>query len=98
MFGKPDFVFPRTHTAVFVDGCFWHVCPRKCKPPPQTNAFWAQKLRNNRLRDSRVNEKLQQLGWRVIRIWEHELHNDKKFLLSRKLSILNCKETQTLGK
>lgn len=73
LYGRPDFVFPKQHLAIFVDGCFWHCCPKHCKPPPNNNMFWMQKLEQNRLRDIRTNRVLRDKGWRVIRIWEHEL-------------------------
>lgn len=82
--GRPDFVFPSEKLAVFVDGCFWHGCSR-CYSRPKTNqAFWDDKIRNNRARDSRVDRKLKHLGWRVLRLWEHELRNKRAgFALNR---------------
>jgi DNA mismatch endonuclease (patch repair protein) len=70
---RPDFVFPKARTAVFVDGCFWHGCPRHATQPKQHAAFWRQKLAGNRARDRRVNRALRAAGWQVVRIWEHEL-------------------------
>jgi DNA mismatch endonuclease (patch repair protein) len=71
--GKPDFIFRRARLAIFVDGCFWHCCPKHCKMPTGNRAFWEKKLAANRARDRRVNSKLRRLGWRVMRIWEHDL-------------------------
>jgi DNA mismatch endonuclease (patch repair protein) len=73
VFGKPDFIFRQARLALFVDGCFWHGCPRHCKMPAGNRAFWQKKLDTNKARDRRVNRELRQLGWRVIRIWEHDL-------------------------
>lgn len=71
--GSPDFVFAREHVAVFVDGCFWHGCP-KCYRKPTTNQdFWAKKYLGNKRRDERVDEELHALEWRVLRVWEHQL-------------------------
>lgn len=71
--GRPDFVFRGVKVALFVDGCFWHGCPR-CYAPPRTNAkFWRSKVEGNRERDRRVNRALRADGWRVIRVWEHSL-------------------------
>lgn len=71
--GNPDFVFPKRKLAVFVDGCFWHGCP-KCGRLPQTRKlFWRTKIVGNVKRDKRQRTKLRSLGWRVVRIWEHEL-------------------------
>ena len=73
VFGKPDFVFPRHRLAIFVDGCFWHSCPRHRNPPTSNVAFWEEKLARNRTRDRLVTRKLRQHGWLVMRIWQHEL-------------------------
>lgn len=71
--GTPDILFRSAHLAVFVDGCFWHGC-RKCGHIPATNsAYWAEKINRNRARDRRVTAQLRQRGFRVIRIWEHQL-------------------------
>ncbi len=73
VFGKPDFVFPRLRLAVFVDGCFWHGCPKHGTKPAGNAKFWRDKLARNKARDLRVNRELRRAGWRVVRIWEHEL-------------------------
>jgi len=73
IFGKPDFIFPKARLAVFVDGCFWHGCPKHATWPSNRAAWWRRKLLSNKKRDQLVNRKLRQAGWRVIRIWEHEL-------------------------
>lgn len=73
VFGKPDFLFRRNRLALFVDGCFWHGCPKHCKIPAGNRAFWKKKFTANKTRDRRVNRELRKLGWRVIRIWEHDL-------------------------
>jgi DNA mismatch endonuclease, patch repair protein len=75
--GKPDFVFPKHSLAVFVDGCFWHGCPR-CYTEPKKNAeYWREKIRRNILRDRKNSRLLRSKGWHVIRIWEHSLKNQK---------------------
>jgi DNA mismatch endonuclease (patch repair protein) len=75
LFGKPDFVFRRERMVVFVDGCFWHGCPKpKHSPLPKTRAeWWAAKLGRNRDRDRLVTRTLRKQGWKVIRIWECDL-------------------------
>ena len=70
---RPDFVFPKLRAAVFVDGCFWHGCPKHSSLPANHRAFWLKKLTGNQGRDRRVTRVLRQSGWRVLRIWEHEL-------------------------
>lgn len=71
--GKPDFVFPKRKVALFVDGCFWHMCPKHFNMPKNNRAFWEKKLKGNRDRDKFVTRNLRRDGWKVIRIWEHEL-------------------------
>jgi DNA mismatch endonuclease (patch repair protein) len=71
--GKPDYVFSSQRVAVFVDGCFWHGCPRCYKEPKKNVAFWSEKLVSNKRRDRRVDRKLRTMGWRVLRVWEHSL-------------------------
>ena len=70
---RPDFVFRAARLAVFVDGCFWHGCPRHGTRPKGNAAFWRRKFAANRARDRRVNRALRRAGWRVLRIWEHTL-------------------------
>jgi DNA mismatch endonuclease (patch repair protein) len=67
---RPDFVFLKSRTAVFVDGCFWHGCPRHGTQPKSHGAFWRKKISGNQARDRRVNGALRRAGWRVVRIWE----------------------------
>ena len=73
VFGKPDFVFPKLCLAVFSDGCFWHSCPIHAAKPAKNRAFWRKKLEANKARDQLVCRTLRKAGWRVLRIWEHEL-------------------------
>ena len=82
IFGKPDFVFPKLKLTVFVDGCFWHGCPQHATKPKNNRTFWRQKFSRNKQRDALVTRTLRRAGWRVIRIWEHELvhKNDAQVL------------------
>ena len=73
IFGKPDFVFPKLKLAVFVDGCFWHGCPLHGTKPATNAKFWHAKIARNQARDRLVTRALRARGWRVLRIWEHEL-------------------------
>lgn len=68
--GSPDFVFANAKLAVFVHGCYWHLCPRHYKPP--SGAAWRKKMDANRRRDIRVRRKLRALGWATLVVWEHE--------------------------
>lgn len=75
--GKPDLVFPRWKTVVFVNGCFWHQHPgcKKTTIPKTNRAFWRAKLRGNIQRDREVRDKLTTLGWSFATIWECETGN-----------------------
>jgi DNA mismatch endonuclease (patch repair protein) len=81
----PDFVFPKLRLAVFVDGCFWHGCPRHGNQPANHRAFWRRKLAANVARDRRVNRALRVTGWRVLRIWEHALARRQEARLARRI-------------
>jgi G:T-mismatch repair DNA endonuclease (very short patch repair protein) len=125
-------IFPKQKVAVFVDGCFWHGCPRHSSPakwlkkssmeaggriqksgdrsqkiadlrstgvrgretgaqrgnggkraacptiPRTGKEFWARKMAGNIRRDRLVNRELRRAGWKVVRIWEHELRKPAK--------------------
>ena len=69
---RPDVVFTARKVAIFVDGCFWHVCPQHGRQPTSNEWYWTPKLRRNMERDRTVTTALQEAGWQVVRIWEHE--------------------------
>lgn len=73
---RPDLVFKGARVAVFVDGCFWHGCPDHYVRPRSRDRFWREKLLTNVERDVRQTLKLEQEGWRVCRLWEHEVFED----------------------
>ena len=78
--GRPDFAFKKQKVAVFVDGCFWHGCPRCFRLPKQNRAFWKAKIEGNRRRDRSVNGRLRRLGWEVVRIRECRLKSPESAL------------------
>lgn len=67
-----DIVFPGPRVAVFVDGCFWHGCPNHATFPKSNQKYWLPKLAENKKRDEKQTKHLQESGWRVIRVWEHD--------------------------
>jgi DNA mismatch endonuclease (patch repair protein) len=71
--GKPDFVFTEKRLAIFVDGCFWHGCPKCYRRPHSHRDYWDAKVLYNISRDRRNRARLRRMGWRVMRIWEHEI-------------------------
>jgi DNA mismatch endonuclease, patch repair protein len=78
--GNPDFVFSKQKIAIFVDGCFWHGCPRHCRLPLSNRKYWEAKISRNATRDRRTNHLFRAKGWRVIRIWGHSLLAPAKVL------------------
>jgi len=73
--GKPDFFFPFSRVAVFVDGCFWHGCPKCGHLPSNNRAYWAAKIKGNRQRDARNNAALVSMNIHVLRFWEHAIRD-----------------------
>lgn len=77
--GHPDIVLPKYKTVIFINGCFWHV-HEGCKHfvwPESNELFWKKKLLSNVERDRKNYDKLTALGWKVIIVWECELHKDR---------------------
>ena len=73
--GSPDIVFPKYKTVIFVNGCFWHG-HEGCKHfvwPKSNDEFWKNKIETNIARDKKKTQVLEELGWRVIVVWECEL-------------------------
>jgi DNA mismatch endonuclease (patch repair protein) len=69
---RADFVLLDFHVVVFVDGCFWHGCPRHMTWPRANGAWWREKISGNRRRDRKTARLLRAAGWSVIRMWEHD--------------------------
>jgi len=82
--GSPDFIFPRERLAVFVDGCFWHGCPKHGRNPDSNRGYWLPKLKRNKQRDLTVSRRLRKAGWRVLRLWAHALN--KPAAVARRLA------------
>jgi DNA mismatch endonuclease (patch repair protein) len=75
--GKPDFTFKKKGIAIFIDGCFWHGCPRCYRLPEDNRPYWRKKVLSNRLRDKRNARRLRAKGWKLLRFWEHTLKTEK---------------------
>jgi DNA mismatch endonuclease, patch repair protein len=78
--GKPDMAWIGRKIAIFVHGCFWHAhdCPEESRKPKSNTTYWLQKIENNRKRDLRQIQELNDGGWRILVIWECELKNTSK--------------------
>lgn len=87
--GKPDFVFASERLVIFVDGCFWHGCPRCGHVPTRNSAYWSEKLRRNKVRDENTTKILLKERYRVLRFWEHELKDDLAKCVTRITSRLD---------
>jgi DNA mismatch endonuclease, patch repair protein len=74
--GSPDIIFTKAKLAIFVDGCFWHGCPKCYSLPKENIDFWKSKLNNNLKRDKKVNQQLSDMGWQVVRFWEHSIEKN----------------------
>jgi DNA mismatch endonuclease (patch repair protein) len=85
VFGNPDFVFPKLRLAMFVDGCFWHSCPKHATKPASNAPFWRAKLNRNRSRDRLVTQRLRRSGWKVIRVWQHSLTKSNQLSCARRI-------------
>ena len=87
--GRPDIVIGRLRTVIFVHGCYWHRHPgcRLAYTPKSNVEFWQRKLEGNAKRDAENQARLAELGWRIIVIWECEIH-DREALRQRLARLL----------
>ncbi|RMF45189.1 MAG: very short patch repair endonuclease [Deltaproteobacteria bacterium] len=86
--GKPDVVFTKAKVAVFIDGDFWHGY-RFTAWEHKVSDFWKQKINKNRERDRRNHKKLKEMGWTVIRLWQHDLERDFQECIERTIAAVN---------
>lgn len=89
--GKPDIVLPKYKTVIFVNGCYWHR-HLGCKYAtfPKTNIdFWENKFRNNIENDARNKTALEEMGWKVITIWECELKQNFDETIAQTVKLIN---------
>ncbi|TSC92189.1 MAG: DNA mismatch endonuclease, patch repair protein [Candidatus Berkelbacteria bacterium Licking1014_85] len=81
-FGKPDIILKKYRTVIFLDSCFWHGCKKHCRMPSTNKKYWIDKIDGNQKRDKKVNKYYKKIGWKIIRIWEHDLKSiEYHFLL-----------------
>lgn len=76
LYGTPDISIKTFKIVIFIDSCFWHVCPEHFKMPKSNTDFWIKKVESNIERDKRVTEYYINKGWNLMRVWEHELKKD----------------------
>lgn len=76
-FGKPDVVLRQHKTVIFVDSCFWHGCKKHCRVPTARKSYWLKKIARNVARDKEVKKRYKKQGWKIFRIWEHQIKLSK---------------------
>lgn len=94
--GRPDFVFRQDRLALFVDGDFWHGW-RFPQWQDKLSEAWEAKISANRARDARNFRKLRRMGWRVLRVWEHQIQNDLDKVVTRISGALCLQGNQERG-
>lgn len=72
-FGKPDIALPKYKTVIFIDSCFWHGCKKHGSIPATRRKFWTEKIDRNIERDRKVSRYYKKQGWKIFRIWEHQI-------------------------
>jgi len=87
-----DLVFPTARLAVFLDGCFWHGCPKHHIAAKVNADFWAEKVTRNRERDAETDRLLSDAGWTVLRIWEHVPVDEAADLVQQ--AVAHCRATR----
>jgi len=82
-FGKPDIVLKKYKTVIFLDSCFWHGCKRHLRMPSSRKKYWINKIERNKQRDKKVSLYYKKLGWKIFRIWEHEIRKNPERSLEK---------------
>lgn len=87
-FGKPDILIKKYKLVIFIDSCFWHGCIQHVRFPSGNNLYWKSKIKKNVKRDKEVSIFYMNKGWKIIRVWEHELKDNGDKALYRIKSFL----------
>lgn len=82
-FGKPDVVLKSRKIVIFVDSCFWHGCQAHCRMPTSRKQYWKKKIDRNKMRDKEVTKYYEYTGWKMYRIWEHDIDANFQLIVSR---------------
>jgi DNA mismatch endonuclease (patch repair protein) len=85
---KADVIFQSAKVCVFVDGCFWHGCPRHFRPPKINTEWWMEKVRDNQERDKKKTKLIKKRGWVVLRYWEHAARHDNVIKIAERISAI----------
>ena len=93
--GRPDIAYPGKKIAIFVNGCYWHRCPKCNLPLPKTNTdFWKEKFDKNVKRDKKKNDELLSLDWIVLVFWECDIKSDISNLIQKVKKVLDAQEKE----
>lgn len=87
-FGKPDVVLKKYETVIFLDSCFWHGCQKHFRMPATRKKYWEEKIERNKQRDKEVNRYYKKFGWKIFRIWEHDLTKKQDAIFNKLLKLL----------
>ena len=88
-FGKPDIVFKKYRTVIFLDSCFWHGCKKHGTLPATRRDFWEKKISRNKERDEEVNLYYKKIDWKVFRFWEHDIEKNLDKTMAKIVDFLN---------
>ena len=93
LLGKPDISIKKYKIVIFIDSCFWHLCPIHGKIPASNSLFWEEKLNKNSQRDIEVNNHYKSINWNVKRVWEHDIKSDPQRVINEIYDFIhNCKK------
>jgi len=87
-FGKPDILLKKYKTVILIDSCFWHGCAKHFRQPSTRKKYWIEKIERNRKRDAQVNRHYKKTGWKVVRVWEHDLKNKLDLSVDKAIKII----------
>jgi len=88
--GSPDIAIPSKKKAIFIDGDFWHGFRFPLWKKRLNSNFWLNKIERNRRRDKIYHRKLRNMGWEIMRIWEHQLEKDPDQAIEKAIAFLKC--------
>lgn len=87
--GTPDIAIKKYKVVIFIDSCFWHLCPIHGKIPKSNVEFWSNKLHRNQERDKEVTEFYERRSWNILRLWEHEIRGEFEKTVDRITEFIN---------
>ena len=94
LYGKPDISIKKYKVVIFIDSCFWHQCPIHFIPPKSNIDYWERKINRNVSRDKEVTKHYQEIGWHVLRIWEHAIKEDLNMTVESTFQTIQTITTQ----